>query len=109
MVRCWLSVVASRKIAIPPLAYPSKVHSINEAESLSAPLLMARWILSFGMLTPLAFEIATLRRGLPSGSGPPSFTATVISLTNLENTFERFESMPPFLRLMVDHLLCPDI
>jgi hypothetical protein len=70
---------------------------------------MALTILSFGILTPLALEMASLSRGLESGSGPPSFTATVISLLILEKIFDLLASIAPFLRLMVDHLLCPDI
>jgi hypothetical protein len=53
--------------------------------------------------------MASRRRGLPAGSAPPSRTATVISLMILVNILDLLASKAPFLRLMVDHLLCPDI
>ena len=70
---------------------------------------MARSMLSLGMLAPLAFCTASRSRGLASGSGPLIRAATVTSLMILVNTFPRFASSAPFLRLIVAHLLCPDI
>jgi hypothetical protein len=52
---------------------------------------------------------ARRNRALPSGSVPPSFTAILISLIIFEKILERLASAAPFLRFMVDHLLCPDI
>ena len=45
---------------------------------------------------------------LPSGSGPPSFAATMIARESFEKSCPRFASAAPFLCLMLDHLLCPD-
>src|SRR5690606_22166562 len=52
---------------------------------------------------------AVRRRGLPDGSPPPSFAATMISRAILVKILPRWASSAPFLRLIVDHLLCPDI
>ena len=107
-VRLLLSLKHSMKIAIPPGPYPSKVSSCSDSGSFSA-LLMARSMLSLGILIPLALFTATRRRGLPLISDPPSFTAIVISFKTREKALLRFASAAPFLRLIVDHLLCPDI
>src|SRR5213593_1788783 len=70
---------------------------------------MARSMLSFGMLFALASATAARRRGLPTTSPPPMRAATVISLRMRVKTLPRFASAAPFLCLMVDHLLWPDI
>ena len=57
-------------------------------------------MLSFGTDCDLAFCTASRRRGLASGSGPPTLAATVISLDSLENSFERAASCRP-LRCMM--------
>src|SRR6187431_2216460 len=48
-----------------------------------APFLMARSMDSLETLSFRAFSMAAKSRGLPSGSGPPSFAATAISFTSL--------------------------
>src|SRR6476646_8164212 len=73
------------------------------------PRLIARSILSFGMLWARAERIALRRRGLPLGSPPPVFAAIVISFDNLLKTLPRFASVAPLKRLTFDHLLCPAI
>src|SRR4051794_7333312 len=70
--------------------------------------MMARLILSDGMLTALAAIMAVRRRGLPSGS-PPFRAAIMISLMSRVNALPRFASVAAFLCLMVAHLLCPDM
>src|SRR5262249_40392784 len=42
-------------------------------------------------------------------SGPPSFAATMIARDSFEKSFPRFASAAPFLCLIDDHLLCPDM
>src|SRR5918994_1613627 len=61
---------------------------------------MARWILSFGIDTALAFCTARRRRGFIDGSGVPLLAATVISRAILENIFDRTASWRP-LRCMM--------
>src|SRR5512141_2346046 len=68
---------------------------------------MARLMFSFGMLTAWAASIAVRSRGLPPGSPPPAFAATVISRMTLVHEEARFESVIAFLRLICFHLLCP--
>src|SRR3989338_9204366 len=70
---------------------------------------MARSILSTGILFARAFSMAVRRRGFPLGSPPPMRATTVISLMSLENMAPRLASVAPFLRLIVDHLECPDM
>src|SRR5213595_3845421 len=70
---------------------------------------MARSMLSFGMLLAFASATAARRRALPATSPPPIRAATVISLRMRVKTLPRFASAAPFLCLMVDHLLWPDI
>src|SRR3954466_11513801 len=70
---------------------------------------MARWILSAGIFSARAFWTANLSRKLASGSPPPSLAATVISRVSLVKSCQRQESAAPFLRLIVAHLLCPDM
>src|SRR3954466_6556060 len=66
-------------------------------------------MLSFGIEYDFAFSIAFASVALLSGSGPPSFAATMIARDSLENSFPRFASAAPFLCLIDDHLLCPDM
>src|SRR5438093_11650987 len=73
-----------------------------------APLAIARSMLSFGMEYDRAFSIALASDRLLSGSGPPSFVATMIARDSFEKSFPRFASAAPFLCLIEDHLLCPD-
>src|SRR5947199_9185185 len=46
---------------------------------------------------------------LPEGSGPPSRAATISARDSLEKSWPRFLSAAPFLCLIEDHLLCPDM
>src|SRR5256714_8212559 len=66
-------------------------------------------MLSFGMEKERAFSTAFCSVGLPSGSGPPSFAATMIARDSFEKSLPRLTSAAPFLCLVVDHLLCPDM
>src|SRR5512146_3241310 len=66
-------------------------------------------MLSFGIEAALAFSTAFWSERLPAGSGPPSFAATMIARVSLEKSLPRFASAAPFLCLIDDHLLCPDI
>src|SRR6185295_13956756 len=74
-----------------------------------APRAIARSMLSFGMELLRAFWIAVASVAFPSGSGPPSRAATMIARESLEKSLPRFASAAPFLCLMLDHLLCPDM
>src|SRR4029077_202916 len=73
------------------------------------PRLIARSMLSLGMLWARAARIALRRRGLALGSPPPVFAARVISFDNLLKIFPRLASIAPLKRLTFDHLLCPAI
>src|SRR5439155_11484699 len=79
------------------------------SESAPEPRAIARSMLSFGMEYERAFSIAFCSARLPEGSGPPSFAATMIARESLENSLPRLASAAPFLCLIEDHLLCPDI
>src|SRR5438132_13898461 len=70
---------------------------------------MARWMLSRGMFTARARSIANRSRKLASGSPPPSFAASMISLVILVKTTPRLTSAAPFWRLIWLHFECPDI
>src|SRR5215471_313459 len=70
---------------------------------------MARLMFSFGMFSALAAAIALRRRGLPSGSPPPSLAAMVISLIRRVKILPRLASRAPFLCLIVAHFEWPDI
>src|SRR5437016_12072720 len=65
-------------------------------------------MLSFGIEYERAFSTAFCNARLPTGSGPPSFAATMIARESFENSLPRFASAAPFLCLIDDHLLCPD-
>src|SRR5438309_9938277 len=66
-------------------------------------------MLSFGIEYDLAFSIAFCNARLAAGSGPPSRAATMIARESLEKSFPRRASAAPFLCLIDDDLLCPDI
>src|SRR6188472_534494 len=66
-------------------------------------------MLSFGMEYERAFSIAFCSARLPPGSGPPSRAATMIARDSLEKSLPRLASAAPFLCLIDDHLLCPDM
>src|SRR6476469_2263906 len=66
-------------------------------------------MLSFGIDAAFAFSIAFWSARLPAGSGPPSRAATMIARVSLEKSLPRFASAAPFLCLIDDHLLCPDM
>src|SRR4029434_8015699 len=85
--------------------------SSSRSPSLSSPVprLIARSMLSLGMLWARAASIALRRRGLPFGSPPPLFAARVISFDNLLKILPRLASIAPLKRLTFDHLLCPAI
>src|SRR5712691_7306147 len=66
-------------------------------------------MLSFGMEYERAFSIAFWSARLATGSGPPSRAATMIARESFEKSLPRLASAAPFLCLIEDHLLCPDI
>src|SRR5580765_1124232 len=66
-------------------------------------------MLSFGMEYERAFSIAFCSARFPDGSPPPSRAATMIARVSFEKSLPRFASAAPFLCLIDDHLLCPDI
>src|SRR5579875_2817347 len=70
--------------------------------------MIARLMLSAGILTALAAATAVRNRAFASGS-PPLRAAIMISLIKRVNTLPRLASRAAFLCLMVAHLLCPDI
>src|SRR5262245_22940973 len=65
-------------------------------------------MLSLGIELSRAFWMAVASVAFDSGSGPPSFAATMIARESFEKSWPRLASAAPFLRLMVAHLLCPD-
>src|SRR6187200_725630 len=81
----------------------------SPSDDVPAPRAIARSMLSFGIELSRAFWIAVARFALPSGSPPPSRAATMIARESLEKSLPRFASAAPFLCLMLDHLLCPDM
>src|SRR5438132_9030343 len=66
-------------------------------------------MLSFGIEAALAFSTAFWSDRLAAGSAPPSRAATMIARVSFEKSLPRFASAAPFLCLIDDHLLCPDI
>src|SRR5881409_3077464 len=66
-------------------------------------------MLSFGIEASRAFSIAFWRAMFAPGSGPPSRAATMIARDSFEKSAPRFLSAAPFLCLIDDHLLCPDM
>src|SRR5918997_2195708 len=71
------------------------------------PFLMARSMLSLGMLSARALATARRRRGFMFGSGRPVLAATVMSRLSLENSLERAASWRPFLCMMFLNLEWP--
>ena len=61
------------------------------------------------MFSFLAAAMAERRRGLESGSPPPTRAAMVISRITLVKVRPRLASVAAFLCLIVAHLECPDI
>src|SRR3954465_5731301 len=66
-------------------------------------------MLSFGIEYDFAFSIAFWSARLFAGSPPPSFAATMIARESFEKSFPRFASAAPFLCLIDDPFLCPDM
>src|SRR4051812_6003070 len=64
-------------------------------------------MLSLGIEASLAFEIASASAGLPSGSPPPSFAATVIARVSFVKSLPRRASTIAFLCLIPAHFECP--
>src|SRR5580765_1024495 len=81
----------------------------SPSDDVPAPRAIARSMLSFGIELSRAFWIAVARVALASGSGPPSRAATMIARESFEKSLPRFASAAPFLCLMLDHLLSPDM
>src|SRR3989344_1526545 len=65
-------------------------------------------MLALGILAALALSTARRKLKFISGSAPLR-AATAILLPSLVNTALRAASLAPFCRLIVLHLLCPDI
>src|SRR4051812_18569129 len=74
-----------------------------------APRAIARSMLSFGIDAARALSIAFWRARFEAGSAPPSFAATISARVSFVNSCPRLASAAPFLCLIDDHLLCPDI
>src|SRR3954447_5110434 len=66
-------------------------------------------MLSLGIEASLAFEIASASAGLPSGSPPPSFAATVMARVSFVKSLPRRASTIAFLCLIPAHFECPAI
>src|SRR5204862_7413355 len=66
-------------------------------------------MLSLGIELSRAFCTAVARVAFASGSGPPSRAATMIARESFEKSLPRLASAAPFLCLIEDHLLCPDM
>src|SRR3954447_1375854 len=66
-------------------------------------------MLSFGIEYLFAFSIAFCSARLFDGSPPPSRAATINARDSFEKRTPRFLSAAPFLCLIDDHLLCPDM
>src|SRR5215471_16666695 len=64
---------------------------------------------SLGIEAALAFSTAFWSARFPAGSAPPSLAATMIARVSFEKSLSRFASAAPFLCLIDDHLLCPDM
>ena len=73
------------------------------------PLLMARSMLSLGMLAARHLSSTMRRRGFMPGSPPAILAAMVISLLSLAKILPRLASIAPLKCLTLAHLLCPDI
>src|SRR5262245_10974919 len=66
-------------------------------------------MLSLGIEAARALSIAFWSARLAAGSGPPSLAATRSARVSFVNSWPRFASAAPFLCLIDDHLLCPDM
>src|SRR5881409_3489129 len=66
-------------------------------------------MLSFGIEKDFAFSTAFCNARFADGSPPPSRAATMSARESLEKSWPRFLSAAPFLCLIEDHLLCPDM
>src|SRR6478752_678968 len=66
-------------------------------------------MLSFGIDAARALSIAFWSARFAAGSGPPSLAATISARVSLVKSWPRLASAAPFLCLIDDHLLCPDI
>src|SRR5437867_9193504 len=66
-------------------------------------------MLSFGMEYERAFSTAFCNARFAAGSPPPSLAATMSARVSFEKSLPRFASAAPFLCLIDDHLLCPDM
>src|SRR2546430_11499696 len=66
-------------------------------------------MLSFGIEYERAFSTAFWSARFAAGSGPPSRAATMIARASFEKSLPRLASAAPFLCLIEDHLLCPDM
>ena len=75
--------------------------------SAPVPFLIARSMLSAGMLAALHFDRIVRSVMFDPGSPPLMRAEIVSSFANLLKTLPRLASAAPFLCLMVDHLLCP--
>src|SRR5437763_13084815 len=64
-------------------------------------------MLSLGIDASLAFEMASASAGLPSGSPPPSFAATVIARVSLVKRLPRRAATIAFLCLIPAPFECP--
>src|SRR5437879_415304 len=65
------------------------------------PRLIARSMLSFGMLCARAAWIALRKRGFPLGSPPPVFAAMVLSFDSLLKIRPRLTSIAPLKRFAI--------
>src|SRR5580658_1997841 len=74
-----------------------------------APRLMARSILSLGMLAARHLSNTMRKRGFTPGSPPASLAAMKISLLNLAKILARLASTAPLKCFTLAHLLCPAI
>ena len=74
-----------------------------------APFLIARSMLSEGILDCFALRMSVLSLGLNSGSFPPSRAAKEISLLITLKILPLLASTAALCLLVVAHLLCPDM
>ena len=89
-MRLRLLVTTCTSTPTPPGPYPSNITSSSVSpSSFPVPRWMARSILSLGIFSFLAARMAVRRRGLVSGSPPPTRAAMVISRMSLVKTLPR--------------------
>src|SRR5580658_9191586 len=74
-----------------------------------APRLIARSILSLGMLAARHLSKTMRKRGFMEGSLPANLTAMAISLPSLAKILARLASTAPLKCFTLAHLLCPAI